>query len=144
MDIRKWEEINRVGNTQDRMEVLISSNVDIYAILQLSYDHPEITAYERFESLIGLANQGKQPNIYHYEVVYAAPLLSYSNLASMLEELYITFNDDHPADFHGHSLSVSDIVAIRQKGVVSCHYVDSIGFKELPEFLKPEYFLIKE
>ncbi|MBR3126381.1 MAG: DUF4316 domain-containing protein, partial [Mogibacterium sp.] len=47
----------------------------------------------------------------------------------------------HPEDFRGHSLSVSDIVAIRQNGIVSCHYVDSIGFKELPDFLKPENYL---
>ena len=44
-------------------------------------------------------------------------------------------------DFTGHSLSVSDIVALRQNGVVSCHYVDSIGFQELPGFLKPENYL---
>lgn len=46
-----------------------------------------------------------------------------------------------PDDFTGHSLSVSDIVALRQNGVVSCHYVDSIGFQELPGFLKPENYL---
>lgn len=47
----------------------------------------------------------------------------------------------HPADFRGHSLSVSDIVAIRTNGQISCHYVDSIGFVTLPEFLKPENYL---
>ena len=59
----------------------------------------------------------------------------------MLEELYAKFNVFRPDDFTGHSLSVSDIVALRQNGVVSCHYVDSIGFKELPSFLKPENYL---
>ena len=59
----------------------------------------------------------------------------------MLEQTYEKFNLDHPADFRGHSLSVSDIVAIRQNGIVSCHYVDSIGFQALPEFLKPENYL---
>ena len=55
--------------------------------------------------------------------------------------IYQRFNVDHPADFKGHSLSVSDIVALKQNGAVSCHYVDSIGFRELPNFLKPENYL---
>ena len=59
----------------------------------------------------------------------------------MLEELYAKFNVSRPDDVTGHSLSVSDIVALRQNGVVSCHYVDSIGFQELPGFLKPENYL---
>jgi hypothetical protein len=58
-----------------------------------------------------------------------------------LDKLYEQFNLNHPADFTGHSLSVSDIVALRQNGEVSCHYVDSFGFSELPSFLKPENYL---
>ena len=171
MKIQKWDEINGTGSSEDRMEAFLSSETDTYAILQLSYDQPEQTAFERFESLNGLARQGKQPNIDHYEVVYTAPLLPYKDLGTMLEQMYEKFNIDHyevvytaqllpykdlntmlegmyekfnldhPADFRGHSLSVSDIIAIRQNGIVSCHYVDSIGFKELPEFLKPENYL---
>ncbi|MBQ9031103.1 MAG: DUF4316 domain-containing protein [Parasporobacterium sp.] len=141
MKIQKWDEINGTGSSEDRMGAFLTSETDTYAILQLSYDQPEVTAYERFESLNGLARQGKQPDIDHYEVVYTAPLLPYKDLGTMLEEMYTKFNIDHPADFRGHSLSVSDIVAIRQSGIVSCHYVDSIGFQELPEFLKPENYL---
>ena len=58
-----------------------------------------------------------------------------------MDELYETFNIRRPEDFRGHSLSVSDIVALKQNGVVSCHYVDSRGFKALPDFLKPENYL---
>lgn len=65
----------------------------------------------------------------------------YKDQNTMLEELYAKFNVSRPDDFTGHSLSVSDIVALRQNGVVSCHYVDSIGFQELPGFLKPENYL---
>ena len=54
----------------------------------------------------------------------------------MLESLYTKFNIDHPEDFTGHSLSVSDIVALKTGGVVSCHYVDSVGFAELKDFLR--------
>ena len=141
MKIQKWDEINGTGSKEGRMEAFLTSETDTYAILQLSYDQPEETAYERFESLNGLARQGKQQNMDHYEVVYTSPLLPYQDLGTMLEDMYMKFNLDHPTDFRGHSLSVSDIVALRQNGIVSCHYVDSVGFKELPEFLKPENYL---
>ena len=55
-----------------------------------------------------------------------------------LEKLYEKFNINHPADFRGHSLSVSDIVALKRDGVVSCHYCDSVGFKEVPEFMQEQ------
>ena len=102
MKIQKWDEINGTGSSEERMEAFLTSENDTYAILQLSYDQPEVTAYERFESLNGLARQGKQPNIDHYEVVYTAPLLPYKDLGTMLEQMYEKFNIDHPADFRGH------------------------------------------
>ena len=139
MKIQKWDEINGNGSSEKMMEAFLTSKTDTYAILQLRYT--EETAYERFESMEGLRRQGKQPDIDHYEVVYIGPLLPYKDLNTMLEQTYEKFNLDHPADFRGHSLSVSDIIAIRQNGVVSCHYVDSIGFRTLPEFLKPENYL---
>lgn len=58
-----------------------------------------------------------------------------------LEDLYRIFNVEHPHDFSGHSLSVSDIVALKQAGVVSYHYVDSIGYKELTNFRTTENYL---
>ena len=70
-----------------------------------------------------------------------APLLPYKDRDVMLESLYATFNVDHPEDFRGHSMSVSDVVALRENGAVTCHYVDSIGYKELPGFLRPENYL---
>ena len=139
MKIQKWDEINGTGSSEERMEAFLTGTTDTYAILQLC--HTEETAAERFESMEGLRRQGRQPNIDHYEVVYVAPLLPYKDLNTMLEQTYEKFNLDHPADFRGHSLSVSDIIAIRQSGIVSCHYVDSIGFRTLPEFLKPENYL---
>ena len=96
---------------------------------------------ERFESMASLHRQGKEPVYDHYEVVYTGVLPPYTNLNMMLEGLYEKFNIDHPSDFRGHSLSVSDIVAIKTAGVVSCHYVDSIGFAELPGFMKSANYL---
>ena len=59
----------------------------------------------------------------------------------LLESIYSRFNIDRPEDFKGHSLSVSDIVAIRQAGVVSCYYCDSIGFQKLDMVLEPQNYL---
>ena len=77
----------------------------------------------------------------NYAAVYAGNLDRRGDTQDRLDELYETFNLRRPEDFRGHSLSVSDIVALKQNGVVSCHYVDSRGFKALPDFLKPENYL---
>ena len=70
----------------------------------------------------------------NYTAVYTIDLVPDDNTTRILENLYCIFNDDRPADFTGHSLSVSDIIALKREGVVSYHYCDSIGFKELPDF----------
>ena len=137
--IEKWDEVHGNQAPDERMMAFLDSATDQYAILQLR--RIEDTVYERFSSMRELERMGLEPDIDHYEVVYTAPLLPYKDQNTMLEELYAKFNVSRPNDFTGHSLSVSDIVALRQNGVVSCHYVDSIGFQELPGFLKPENYL---
>ena len=137
--IEKWDEVHGTQAPDERMMAFLDSTTDQYAILQLR--RSEDTVYERFSSMRELERMGLEPDIDHYEVVYMAPLLPYKDQNTMLEELYAKFNVSRPDDFTGHSLSVSDIVALRQNGVVSCHYVDSIGFQELPGFLKPENYL---
>ena len=137
--IEKWDEVHGNQAPDERMMAFLDSTTDQYAILQLR--RIEDTVYERFSSMRELERMGLEPDIDHYEVVYTAPLLPYKDQNTMLEELYAKFNVSRPDDFTGHSLSVSDIVALRQNGVVSCHYVDSIGFQELPGFLKPENYL---
>ena len=57
--------------------------------------------------------------------------------AAILESLYARFNLDRPEDFHGHSLSVSDVIALKQNGRLSCYYTDSFGFQKLPDFIPP-------
>lgn len=139
MRTEKWDEVHGSTTPEQKMEAFLDSSTDRYAILQLR--NCEDTVYERFLSLPSLKRMGQEPEIDHYEVVYTAPLLPYRDLITMLEETYTKFNIDCPADFTGHSLSVSDIVALQEGGRVSCYYVDSIGFKELPGFLKPENYL---
>lgn len=137
--IEKWDEINGNASHEDRLEAFLETANDSYAILQLR--HTEETIPERFMSRSALQRMGKEPEFDHYEVVYIAPLEPFTNQNYMLESLYTKFNIHHPEDFRGHSLSVSDIVALKQNGVISCHYVDSFGFAELPGFMKPENYL---
>ena len=137
--IRKWDEVNGVDDSAQRLAAFLERSNDSYAILQLKRE--DELSDRRFLSYRYLREKGEQPSIDHYEVVYHGPLEHAAGTAEQLEGLYLRFNLDHPEDFRGHSLSVSDIVALRVDGVVSCHYVDSIGFVELPGFLKPENYL---
>lgn len=138
----KIHKINSMGTGEDRMKAFLTEGTDAYAILQLNQYHPDVTVYELFESLDCLTMRGKKPDISHYDVVYTAPLTGSGNdLSEMLENLYVKFNMNIPDDFRGHSMSVSDVVALRQNGTVTCHYVDDVGFKELPGFLDPAYYL---
>ena len=138
MKIFKWDEINGQDQEQ-KMEAFLTAINDTYAILQLK-DEAE-TRPMRFVSYAELKRSGDEPSIDHYELIYVAPLLPYKDQNTLLNDIYEKFNIAHPADFYGHSLSVSDIVAIRTNGQVSFHYVDSIGFQELPAFMKPENYL---
>ena len=73
----------------------------------------------------------------NYELIFTAPLTP----GMSLEDIYTRFNIDHPKDFKGHSLSVSDVVVLHQNGQDTAHYVDSFGYKKVPEFLQPENYL---
>ena len=86
----------------------------------------------RFESLDSIHRNGLSVKPENYELVYEAPLTEKDNL----ESIYTRFNVDRPADFTGHSLSVSDIVVLHQGGKDTAHYCDRAGFSEVPEFLR--------
>ena len=138
-DIKKWDEINGTDDSGKRMEAFLDHAGDGYAILQLRQS--DETLYERFSSMRMLERMGKEPDIDHYEVVYVGELTPKGDQIDVLEGLYTKFNIDRPEDFKGHSLSVSDIVALKVGGVVSSHYVDSIGFAVLPDFIRRENHL---
>ena len=87
----------------------------------------------RFEPLDSIHRNGLSVKPENYELVYEAPLTTKDNL----ESIYTRFNVDRPADFTGHSLSVSDIVVLHQDGKDTAHYCDRAGFSEVPEFLQP-------
>ena len=88
----------------------------------------------RFEPYDRLQAAGNVVDKANYELVYSAPLAPETSL----EDIYTRFNIDHPKDFKGHSLSVSDVVVLHQNGQDAAHYVDSFGYKEVPEFLQEQ------
>ena len=121
------------------MVAFLESSTDSYAILQLK--HIDETDEFRFMPYWHIQKLENQPTIDHYEVVYNGPIEQSAGAAEQLEALYTRFNIDHPEDFRGHSMSVSDIVALKVAGEVSCYYVDAFGFVELQDFMKPENYL---
>ena len=88
----------------------------------------------RFEPYDRLQAAGNVVDRANYELVYSAPLAP----GTSLEDIYTRFNIDHPKDFKGHSLSVSDVVVLHQNGQDTAHFVDSVGFRQVPEFLQEQ------
>ena len=105
---------------------------DTFSIYQLKSGNE--TLDYRFEPLDAIRNNGLSVKPENYELVYTAPLTEQDSL----ESIYTRFNINHPADFKGHSLSVSDIVVLHQDGENTAHYCDRFGFSQVPEFLQPE------
>lgn len=117
---------------QEAAEQTATQPESTFAIYQLK-DGEETRDY-RFEPLDRLRAVGLDVQRDNYELVYSAPLAD----GESLEDIYRRFNIDHPADFTGHSLSVSDIVVLRNGDTETAHYCDSFGFTEVPEFLQQQ------
>ena len=115
--------------------LLLYGKEDSYGIYQLA--HGDATRDLRFEPYDRLQATGHTVDRANYELIYTAPL----EHGTSLEDIYTRFNIDHPKDFKGHSLSVSDVVVLHQNGQDTAHYVDSFGYKDVPEFLQPENYL---
>ena len=122
------------------MKQFQQSGHDCYLVMQL---HQDADPALRFAAMRYLNKQNVAPSIENYEILYRGNLPEGKRSvpqAELLEQLYQKFNCARPTDYCGHSLSVSDVIMLNQDGKISAHYVDSIGFKELPGFLdkKPE------
>lgn len=140
IDRADWEAVKEQFPvvTENRWQKAFQQNpADSYCIYQLRRD-PEL-AELRFMYSQYLREHGLEPAFDHYEAVYSGSLPSDGSTEARLDDLYMKFNTAHPQDFTGHSLSVSDIVVLRQQGAVSSHYVDSVGFVQLPAFLPDNY-----
>ena len=121
---------------------LLYGSSDKYGIYQLEHN-PELD-HLRFEGTESLKRMGITKDNFdaikpeNYELIYVGNLseLQEQTEGEMLEAIYEKFNIDHPEDYRGHSLSVSDIVVLHQNGKNSAHFVDSFGFTGLSDFMQ--------
>ncbi len=132
--LQKYEEMKGDGklSPETSEQLFIERTDDAFAIYQLK-DGEELRDF-RFEGLDWLKSKRLTVDHDNYNFVYTEPFTKYAPQRDRLEEIWDRFNNDHPADFKGHSISVSDIVAIRQSGAVTYHYCDNFDFVELPKF----------
>ncbi len=140
IDRADWEAVKEQFPviTENRWQKAFQQNpADSYCIYQLRRD-PKL-AELRFMNSQYLREHGLEPAFDHYEAVYSGSLSSDGSTEARLDDLYMKFNTAHPQNFTGNSLSVSDIVVLKQQGTVSSHYVDSVGFVQLPAFLPDNY-----
>ena len=140
VDREEWEKspqfhekvMERQEHQQEREQAFLAHEGCCFAIYQVSRDDPQNV---RFMNLDWLQSHNLAVDRSNYDLIYTAPLNGSGSTMEQLETLYEQFNLKKPVDFHSPSLSVSDIVAIKQDGKVSCHYCDSVGFTEIPGFL---------
>ena len=140
VDREEWEKspqfhekvMERQEHQQEREQAFLAQNRDCFAIYQVSRDDPQNV---RFMNLDWLKSHDISIDRSNYALIYTAPLRESGTVPEQLEKLYEQFNLQKPADFHSPSMSVSDIVAIKQDGKVSYHYCDSVGFTQIPGFL---------
>ena len=140
VDREEWEKspqfhekvMERQEHQQEREQAFLAQNRDCFAIYQVSRDDPQNV---RFMNLDWLESHDVSVDRSNYDLIYTAPLSESGTVPEQLEKLYQQFNLEKPVDFHSPSMSVSDIVAIKQDGKVSCHYCDSVGFTQIPGFL---------
>ena len=136
----EWEEspefhekvLERQDRQLEREQAFLSHEGNCFAIYQVSQDDPQNV---RFMNLDWLQSHNLSVERSNYDLIYTAPLDGSGSTMEQLERLYEQFNLQKPVDFHSPSMSVSDIVAIKQNGQVSCHYCDSVGFTQVPGFL---------
>lgn len=137
VDREEWEKSpqfhEKVMERQEREQAFLSQNRDCFAIYQVK--HTDELRDIRYEGMDWLHSIGQTVKRENYDLVYTAPLEPCKSPQAAVEQLYHQFNNDHPADYHHPSMSVSDIVAIKQDGKVSCHYCDSSGFTQISGFL---------
>ena len=125
-----YERTNGKAQEETKAAPELPQEKDTFSIYQLKRDDETVDL--RFEPYDRLTAAGHTVDMANYDRIYIADLAP----GTSLEDIYTRFNVDHPKDFKGHSLSVSDVVVLHQNGQDTAHYVDSIGYKEVPEFWK--------
>ena len=133
-----WQNIHDAIPARDVHQRFLETPGDAYAVMQLKGGAPAELRYT------GLNYLSQPPSPGNYDILYTGPIVCTQNQSATLETLFEIFNINRPGDFTGHSLSVSDIIALKQDGVVSYHYCDSVGFQELPSFMSENYLKAAE
>lgn len=137
----EWEESpefdklvkDRMDHKEEREQAFLSNKGDCFAIYQVK--HTDELRDIRYEGLEWIKSIGRTVQRDNYDLVYTAPLAPGDLKGSVLGNLEYRFNNEHPADYRHPSMSVSDIIAIKRDGKVSCHYCDSFGFEQVSGFL---------
>ena len=129
----------RIDAQAEREDAFREYPEDCFAIYQVRHGDEE-TRYRLFRDLGSLRADGLEPTRTYYDLIFTGALADHPSVCDP-EAAYRVFNLNRPRDFGGHSLSVSDIVAFKQAGVLTYHYCDTVGFVELPNFQKPENYL---
>ena len=124
----KTESQDISSQDKDYPKNLVALTEPRYAIYQLK-DDEDLREYQ-FSDSEYLKNHGMYVDRENYNRVYRGRLKENETL----EDIYERFNENHPQDFHGHSLSVGDIVAVKQDGKITANFVDTVGFNEIPDF----------
>ena len=109
-------------------EEMFRGNGDLYAIYHVDEDTPG--KQHLFMNMAMVKEDGITIDAANYKCVYSGRL--HEN--EKLDDLYAMFNDNPPADYKAHSMSVSDVIITNRGGDMQAYYVDRFGFAELPEF----------
>lgn len=137
---KEWEEsqefhqciVDRLNHQEERERAFLDYGGDCFAIYQIKDGAEQRDLH--FMNMDWLMSKGLTVDRDNYDLVYTGELAAGQG-SSALERLWEKFNTNHPADYHRPSMSVSDIVAVKQDGVVSFHYCDSFGFAKVPNFI---------
>ncbi|MDE7244504.1 MAG: hypothetical protein K2O18_11120, partial [Oscillospiraceae bacterium] len=125
--------VERLDHQEEREQDFLNHAEDCFAIYQVKDGDEQIPLH--YISMDRLKEKGLSADRSNYDLVYTAALPDAPDINAALDALWEKFNLHHPADYHRPSMSVSDTIAIRKDGVLSCHYCDSIGFQQVPDFI---------
>ncbi|WP_442906887.1 YodL domain-containing protein [Intestinibacillus sp. Marseille-P6563] len=126
---------DRVNHQEEREQAFLDHQGDCFAIYQVGHDDP---LNVRYMNLDWLKSHNLSVDRSNYDLIYTSPLNDSGSIMEKVEKLYEQFNLQKPVDYHSPSMSVSDIVAIKQNGIVSFYYCNSIGFSEIHNFIPPK------
>ena len=132
---QEWEQVCMDVPARDVERRFMERPEPVMAIYQLKETAPHELLFEAYDRL------DNPPVRENYDCLYVREVHPTMPIPELLEQQFQIYNTDRPDDFTGHSLSMSDIIALKRDGEVSYHYVDTFGFREVPNFQRPENYL---